>query len=326
MTNSLTDVQGIRVGHYTDRENISGCTVVLAPPEGAVAGVDVRGPAAGTLGTETLGTGTLAERTHAVVLTGGSAFGLESVSGVMRFLEEQNIGLSVGTVRVPIVAGAVLFDLTIGNPRIRPDAAAGYKACLNANAAAFGEGSVGAGTGATVGKLLGMEFATKGGIGTASERIGAAESPIVVSALVVVNAVGDVIDPSHAQIIAGARKPDGSGWFDSGELIKSLATPVASSVENTTIGVIATDAELTTEQANVVAMMAHDGIARATRPSHTMFDGDTLFVLATGIAGRGSVSAIGHAAAEVVTQAILRGIRTAASLGGVRAIRDEKWP
>jgi L-aminopeptidase/D-esterase-like protein len=306
-------IEGFRVGHYTDLENVTDCTVVLAPPEGAIGGADVRGPAPGTLGTDTLHTGRAIERAHAVVLSGGSAFGLDTVAGVMRFLEEREIGFEVGAVRVPIVAGAILFDLTIGNPKVRPNAENSYAACLGASTK-VAEGSVGAGTGATVGKMQGIEFATKGGIGY-SER--ALTKGISVGALVAVNAVGDVIDPSNGQIVGGARNAEG-GWLDSSAYVLGMDRPADLSEQNTTIGVVMTNATLTVEQANLVAMMSHDGIARATRPSHTFFDGDTLFVLASGARGAGDLTMVGHAAALCVADAIVRGVKQARSLGRVR--------
>lgn len=306
-------IAGFSIGHYTDLENITGCTVVLAPPEGAVGGVDVRGPAPGTLGTESLDTGRAIERVNAVVLSGGSAFGLDTVAGVMKYLEERNIGFELGPARIPIVAGAILYDLSIGNPRVRPNATNGYDACLHARAAIV-EGSVGAGTGATVGKILGTEYATKGGIGY-SER--ALANEIALGAIVAVNAVGDVIDPTNGQIVGGARST-GGGWLDSGSFILTSGSASTPSPRNTTIGVVMTNATLTVEQANLVAMMAHDGIARATRPSHTLYDGDTLFVLATGARGAGDLTMLGHAAAECVADAIVRGVKLARALGGVK--------
>jgi L-aminopeptidase/D-esterase-like protein len=319
MFNSITDVQGIRVGHYSDRENITGCTVVLAPPQGAVAGADIRGTAPATRETDLLRPAHLVERAHAILLTGGSAFGLEAAAGVMRFLEEREIGFETGVARVPIVPAAALFDLSIGNPHVRPGEAAGYAACQAATGGAIEEGSVGAGTGATVGHLLGPKFATKGGIGAASFKIGVG---VVVSAMVVVNALGDVVDPQTGMIIAGTRDPNTGEWLDTGNEVKGNLTRIARGFGNTTIGVVATNAQLTKEQANVVAMMAHDGIARAIRPSHSMFDGDALFVLATGFVQEGDVTAIGHAASEVVAAAIVRGVKAATGLGGVPAARD----
>lgn len=321
MHNSLTDVQGIRVGHCTDVENVTGCTVVLAPAEGAVAGVDVRGLAPATRETDLLRPGHLVERAHAILLAGGSAYGLDAASGVMRFLEERQIGFDSGAGRVPIVPAAAMFDLIIGSAHVRPDEASGYAACMAAKGGAIEEGSVGAGTGATVGKLLGPKFATKAGIGTCSQKIG---KGIIVAALVVVNALGDVVDPESGAVIAGTRKPVVGGWLGTGNAIKGDLAQLALGFRNTTIGVVATDAQLSKEQVNVVAMMAHDGIARATRPSHTMFDGDTLFVLATGKVKDGDVTAIGHTASEVVANAIVRGTKAAIGLGGVPALRDLK--
>jgi L-aminopeptidase/D-esterase-like protein len=321
MFNSLLDVQGIRVGHYTDRENVTGCTVVLAPPEGAVAGVDVRGLAPATRETDLLRPAHLVERAHAILLTGGSAFGLDAAAGVMRFLEENKIGFPFGGAYVPIVPAAALFDLGIGSARVRPDAAAGYAACQNANDLAFGEGSVGAGTGATVGNLLGLKFATKGGIGSSSQQIA---KGIVVAALVAANPLGDVVDPSSGVILAGTRKPLLGGWLDSGSAIKGDLAQLIMQFRNTVIGVVATDAALTKEQANMVALMAQDGIARATRPAHSLYDGDVIFVLATGAKTGGDAGVIGHVASEVVAQAIVRGVKAAKSLGGVPALRDLK--
>lgn len=303
------------IGHYTDLENITGCTVVLAPRDGAIGGVDVRGPAPGTRDTELLATGHLIERVHAIVLAGGSAFGLDAASGVMKYLETQDIGLDVGVARVPLVPSAVLFDLAIGNARAYPDAANGFEACVLARNDAVAEGSVGAGTGAVVGKMLQMANATKGGIGY-SERV--LQDEIIVSAIVAVNALGDVIDPSNGKIVGGARNADGM-WADSGQLLLNNDARLPEFLlQNTTIGVVMTNATLNVEQANLVAMMAHDGIARATRPSHTLYDGDALFVLASGTRGAANVTQLGHAAAECVADAIVRGVKMATSLGSVR--------
>lgn len=307
-------IDGFRIGHYTDLENATGCTVVLAPPGGAVGGADVRGPAPGTLGTEALSTGRLIERVHAVVLSGGSAYGLDSVAGVMRYLEEQGIGFRMGSVIVPIVAGAILFDLTTGNSKVRPTAENGYEACLN-HGNDTPEGNVGAGTGATVGKMLGIENSTKGGIGYAEHSHA---DGVSVGAIVAVNAVGDVVNPHDGSIVGGARHPSG-GWLDSGKYVHGSHKPLASPIESTTLGVVMTNATLTVEQANLVAMMAHDGIARATRPSHTITDGDTLFVLASGTKGTADITMLGHWAAECVANAIVRGVRAAQPLAGVKS-------
>lgn len=304
MLNAITDVEGIQVGHWTDSTNATGCTVILAPPEGAVAGVDVRGPAPGTRETELLRPGHLVQRINAVLLTGGSAFGLDAAAGVVRFLEEKGIGFDTGVARVPIVPAAVIFDLSSGDGRARPNADSGYRACVAASNGAVAQGSVGAGTGAHVGRLLGPRHASKGGVGTASQQIG---KGIVVGALVVVNAFGDVVDPRTGDIIAGAFQPGRGGWLNSAEEMKRSGARPAHALTCTTIGVVATNARLTKEEANLVAMMAHDGLARAIRPSHTLYDGDTLFVMATGKQA-GDVSAVGHTAAEVIADAIVRAV------------------
>jgi L-aminopeptidase/D-esterase-like protein len=319
MAGGLTDVKGFRVGHWTNREAATGCTVVLAPDGGAVAGVDVRGPAAGTIGTESLRPGRVVERADAVLLTGGSAFGLEAAGGVARFLEERGRGYPVGPFRVPIVAGAVLFDLLVGSAAVRPDAGAGYAACAAAGTGAVAEGSAGAGTGASVGKLLGKDGSVKGGLGTASETLGGGAT---VGALAVANAVGDVVDARSGTVVAGARRPGAEGWLDAGAALRGGLEGTIFELASTTLAVVATDAALTKEEACAVAMMTHDGIARATRPAHTMVDGDTVFVLASGTAGRAHLTALGHVASELVAEAIVRGVRAAEGLGGVPALAE----
>ena len=313
---SITDVAGLRVGHFTDPRRPTGCTVILTP-EGAVAGVDVRGAAPGTRETELLSPLNAVERVHAIVLAGGSAFGLDAASGVMRWLDERGFGIDVGPARVPIVPAAILFDLWVGDASIRPDAASGYAACEAASTQPVAEGNVGAGSGATVGKLFGIGRAMRGGIGTASVTVGG----ITVGALVAVNAIGDVIDPSTGRVVAGARTPDGAALFGTmqallrGELPAPLQPGMA-----TTLGVVATDAVLTKAQANKMAQMAHDGLARSINPVHTMSDGDTLFALATGRSGHSGPSAsltlIGALGAEVVAAAVLRAVRAATRLSG----------
>ncbi len=322
MHNAITDVEGIKVGHFTDRQGITGCTVVLCEG-GAVGGVDVRGSAPGTRETDLMRPINLVHEVHAVALCGGSAYGLDAASGVMRWLEERGAGFNVGVGIVPIVPAAVLFDLTIGDPKARPDAQAGYLACQAASDGPVAEGSVGAGTGATVGKLLGPKFATKSGLGTASVKIG---KGIVVGAIVAVNAFGDVVDPENGKILAGTRKPVVGGYANT---VKSMQGDLGQTVlgfANTTIAVVATNAYLTKEGANKVAQMAHDGLARSIRPIHTMFDGDTVFALATGKppkkGGGGDPTVVGVAAAEVLAQAVVRAVRQAESLGGVPAARD----
>lgn len=284
--------KGVSVGHWTDPVGRTGCTVVLAP-DGAVGGVDVRGGAPGTLGTDGLRTGTVVEGSHAVLLTGGSAFGLAAVGGVMRYLEERGIGYPIGPVRVPIVGGAVIFDLLVGDPQARPDAAAGYAAC----AAAVTDpelGAVGAGTGATVAKAGSGERATPGGVGLAGARAGDA----LVAAVMVANSVGGIWDDDRAEWVAPL-----TGWDQASGLLPGA---------NTTIGVVVTDATLSKEQANRVAMVAHDGIARAVRPAHTLYDGDTMFCLATGTA-TAPYDAVEAVAATLVARAIAAGVRAAAA-------------
>lgn len=322
MYNAITDVRGIKVGHYTDKQGITGCTVVLCE-DGAVGGVDVRGSAPGTRETDLLRPVNLVQEVNAVLLTGGSAFGLDAASGVMRWLEERGIGFNVGVGVVPIVPAAVLFDLTIGDPKARPDAQAGYSACQAASAGPVEEGSVGAGTGATVGKLLGPKFATKSGLGTSSVRIG---KGYVVGAIAAVNAFGDVVDAHTGAIIAGTRRPVVGGFLDTFKQMQGDLGQTVLSFANTTLVVVATDAYLTKEGVNKVAQMGHDGLARVIRPVHTMFDGDTVFALATGKPpkhGHGAdPSVIGAAAVEVIVQAVMRAVRQAESLGGVPAARD----
>ena len=315
MNSAITDVPGIKVGHYTDLAAATGCTVVLCE-KGAIGGVEVRGAAPGTRETDLLRPLHLVENIHAVLLTGGSAFGLDAAGGVMKYLEERGFGFDTGVARVPIVPAAVLFDLAIGDAKVRPDALAGYEACLAATAGSVDEGNVGAGTGATVGKLLELPQAMKGGLGTASQTIG---KGIVIGAIVAVNPLGDVVDWRGGGILAGARKPEG-GFLNSAEAMKGSLAQTALGFTNTTIGVIATNARLSKEEVNEVAQLANNGYAYSIRPS-TMLDGDTLFALSTGNK-RGDVSAIAAAAAEVVADAIGRAITQATSLHGIPSHRD----
>ena len=317
---ALTDVAGLAVGHFTHPARATGCSVVLCP-EGAVAGVDVRGGAPGTRETDLLAPENLVDRVHAVLLSGGSAFGLAAADGVMRWLEERGHGFSVGKARVPIVPAAVLFDLWHGDLSIRPDAAAGYAACEAASNGRPAQGNVGAGAGASVGKLFGIERAMRGGIGSASIRVGS----VTVAALVAVNATGDVIDPSNGETIAGSRTHASSRQFvhaaaalARGEVPGRLQAGMA-----TTLGVIATDAVLSKAQCRKLAGMAHDGLARCIDPIHTPFDGDTLFALATGANGQpGSVALIGTLAAQVTARAVVNAIHHATGLPGLPAARD----
>lgn len=308
---SIVDVAGLSVGHFTDTRRPTGCTVVLVP-EGATCGVDVRGAAPGTRETELLSPLNAVEQVHAVLLSGGSAFGLDAAGGVMRWLEERGIGVTVGPARVPIVPAAILFDLWLGDVRIRPDAAAGYAACEAASRQPPAQGNVGAGAGASVGKLFGIERAMRGGIGSASVTV----AGVTVGALVAVNALGDVIDPASGQPVAGARSADGRSLMNTmAALLRGELPAPLQPGQATTIGVIATDARLSKAQANKVAQMAHDGLARSVNPVHTMGDGDTLFALATGASGRAaSVTLLGALAAEVTARAVLRAVRAATGL------------
>ena len=300
---SITDVAGIEVGHFTDSRRPTGCTVVLAR-DGAVAGVDVRGAAPGTRETDLLSPTNLVERVHAVMLAGGSAWGLDAAGGAMRWLEEQGIGLQVGPGRIPIVPAAVLFDLYLGDTAIRPDAQAGYAACAAASRSAPAEGNVGAGAGAVIGKIFGADRAMKGGIGTASVTVGG----VTMGALVACNALGDVVDPGTGAIIAGARTPDGRSLLDTRRaLLRGDPPKRLVAAANTSIGVIATDAVLTKAQASRLATVGHDGFARAINPAHTMFDGDALFALGTGAAGKAAdMMVLATMAAEVVALAVVR--------------------
>jgi len=319
----LTAVAGLKVGHRTLEMRPTGCTVVLAEG-GAVAGVDVRGSAPGTRETDLLNPLNLVDQVHAIVLSGGSAFGLDAASGVMRYLEERKIGFPTAYGVVPIVPAAILFDLGVGDPKVRPGADCGYAAALSASSGAVEEGNVGAGAGATVGKMTGMDRAMKGGIGSAAITL---PDGLVVAALVAVNAYGDVIEPATGRVVAGVRTADGRGLADARVLLRAGAAQKKPIGENSTIGVVATNATLTKTQAAKVAQMAHDGLARAITPVHSLADGDTLFALATGtLAGEADVSRVGALAAEAVSDAVLRAVRAARSLPGLPAARDIQAP
>lgn len=311
MHNDITDIPNIRVGHDTNIAAGTGCTVIICDTP-AIGGVDVRGGAPATRETDLLRPLHMVEEVHAILLTGGSAFGLDAAGGVMRYLEERNIGFDVGVARVPIVPTAAIFDLGFASPSVRPDAAAGYRACEQATAESITQGNVGAGTGATVGKLLGPGFMMKGGLGSASLRM---DDGTMVGAIVAVNALGDVIDPQTQQILAGARNPIG-GFIASNPF------------GNTTIAVVATSAHLSKDAVNKVAQMAHNGIAQVIRPAHTMFDGDTVFSLSLGTPPQSQpdpattalrISMIGAAAATTLARAILNAVRSATELHGVPA-------
>ncbi|MDC6168247.1 P1 family peptidase [Paucibacter sp. XJ19-41] len=315
---SICDVAGLMVGHHTDHRRPTGCTVVLCP-QGATAGVDVRGAAPGTRETDLLAPENTVNRVHGLLLAGGSAFGLDAAAGVMRWLAERGHGVAVGPARVPIVPAAVLFDLWLGDPAITPDAASGYAACEAASSRAPTEGSVGAGTGATLGKLRGIAHAMKGGIGTASVTVGG----ITVGALVVVNAIGDIIDPANGQLIAGARGDDGRPLGMLQAMLRGELPAVPLSGTATTLGIVATDASLDKAAAKKLAQMAHDGLARTINPVHTVSDGDVIFSLATGTTGeRGDLRLLGPLAAEVTARAVLRAVRAATGLPGLPAVAE----
>jgi L-aminopeptidase/D-esterase-like protein len=309
--NTLTAIDGIRVGHVTDADGVTGCTVILCP-DGTVGGVDQRGGAPGTRETDLLRPMHMVQHANAVVLTGGSAFGLAAADGVMRYLREQGMGFRAGPgIVVPIVPAAVLFDLQVGSP-VHPTADDGYAAAQAASPDPVKSGSLGAGTGATVGKLAGMTRATKGGLGSAAAHL---PNGLIVAALFAVNCVGDVIGPDGA-IRAGLRSDNGAGFVSTLAMMTKGASQ--SPLGNTVIGVVATNAALTKEMANKVAQMAHDGLARAVSPAHTLYDGDTIFALATGKV-EADVNLVGAFAAEVTAGAIRAGVQTATALGGVPA-------
>lgn len=313
----ITDVPGIRVGHATDRTALTGCTVILCDRE-AVGGVELRGWATGVYGLDFLDPRHLVPTLNGVLLSGGSAFGLEAVFGAMQYLEEQRIGFAAGPTVIPHVAGAILFDLNVGESRIRPDKAMGYQACLSAKPGPLEEGNVGAGTGATVGKLFGRERAMKGGVGTASVKVG----ELVVGALVAVNALGDVKDPETGQLLAGARdSADGRTLVDSATALRDGAALPGFSPRNTTIGVIATNGRLTKPEAVKVAQLGMLGFARALSPPHTAVDGDVLFCLSVGDV-TADLTQVGLASADAVGRAIVRAVKAAVSIPGFPACRD----
>ena len=325
LNDSITDIPGLLVGHAQDEEALTGCTVVLCE-KGAIGGVDQRGGAPGTRETDAMHPMHLVNEVHAIVLSGGSAFGLDSATGVVDYLEERGVGFDVRVARVPIVPAAILFDLGIGSSEVRPDAQMGYQACLNASAERPAEGNVGAGTGATVGKIIGLAGAMKSGIGTASIEIG---SGVLVGAIAAVNAFGDVVDPETGQIISGARVVQkgpvkiGRGpyfadtmWVMQSLVGRTILGFMSNSPENTVIGLVATNARFDKEQINKVAQMAQDGLARTVRPAHTMLDGDTIFAIATGEV-KADVNIVGAFAAEAFSQAILRAVRAAQPAAGL---------
>ena len=328
LSNSVTDISGILVGHAQNLDALTGCTVIIYK-NGAVGGVDQRGGAPGTRETDLLRPMHLVEKIHAVVLAGGSAFGLDAASGVMRYLEEKKIGFNAGIVKVPIVPSAILFDLALGRSDVRPDAAMGYQACLNASSQTPEQGNIGAGIGASIGKIFGMRQAMKSGIGTSSIDLGGG---LLVAAIVAVNAFGDIVQTHTNVIIAGARSlqkgPIVLGtkniFANTMEIMKSLIGKTVlnfATKANTTIGVVVTNANLNKEEANKVAQMAQNGVAFSIRPAHTMLDGDTIFVMATG-KHKADVSLIGAYAAEVVAQSIINAVMAARPIGGLPSVNS----
>ena len=319
MKSAIIDVEGIRVGHADNREAMTGCTVILCE-EGAVGGVEIRGSATGTRQIDSLYPVHIVQQVHAILLTGGSSFGLDAAGGVVRYLEEQGKGFDVGVTHVPVVPTAVIFDLPLGDYRIRPDADMAYQACLNASSEAVAEGSVGVGIGATVGKLFELDRACKGGVGTASLEAGG----VVVGALVAVNALGDVMDERTDEILVGLRNEDGSGFACTAELLRKGIWKKGfgrSSLGNTTIGVIATNVTLNREDTIKVAQMAHNGLARVISPINTTFDGDIVFALSLGQRG-GEVNNVGALAEAAIVEAVKRAVMKADGFGMIPAYRD----
>ncbi len=318
MAGYLTDITGIRVGHFTSPLRPTGCTVILTE-KGATAGVDVRGGAPGTRETDLLNPINTVQQIHAITLSGGSAFGLDAATGVMRYLEERSIGFDTKVAHVPIVPAAVIFDLHLGDSSIRPTAADGYEAAKSADTGPFKVGSVGAGAGATVGKLFGIERATKGGLGTASIHLGR----LVIAALVVVNAAGDIIDPETGSCVAGARSDEGDTLLNTMAALREGRRPNIFSSQNTTLGVIATNARLTKTEVTKLAGMSHAGLSRTINPVHTPLDGDTIFALSTGdFPQHVDLITLGALAADVVASAVLNAIQSAIAYNSIPAAGD----
>jgi L-aminopeptidase/D-esterase-like protein len=315
----FTDIEGIKVGHAQDLKAATGCTVILSE-EGATAGVDVRGGAPGTRETDLLNPVNMIQKVHAIILAGGSAFGLDAAAGVMQYLEEKNVGFDVQVTRVPIVCGAVLFDLAIGDHRIRPDKAMGCQACLNAGSTECAQGTIGAGTGATVGKILGKERAMKSGLG----HYALEEKGLKVGALVAVNCLGDVIDPLSGKKLAGPLNEDMQTLADTEEImIDSCSDKKSLFNGNTTIGVVATNAAFTRAQVTKLASMAQNGYARTMRPAHSMYDGDTIFAMSTGNI-EADLSVVGLLAARVMERAVIVAVKNAEPLCGLKCYADLK--
>ncbi len=315
MYNNILDIKGLKVGQVEDENGLTGCTVVICE-KGAVCGVDVRGAAPGTRETDLLDPVNLIQKVHAVVLSGGSAFGLESTCGVSEYLEERNIGFDVGVAKVPIVVGAVLFDLATGDPKCRPDKKMGYKACEMASDVVLNQGNYGAGCGATVGKIKGPEYAMKGGIGSYSIKL---ENGLVVSALIAVNAFGDVYE--NGEVIAGVLNDSKTRVLNSYELMKQGISKGGFSIDNTTIGIVATNAKLDKAGCKKISQMAHDGYAKAIFPIHTSHDGDTIFTMATGEIET-DITLLGSLAVEVVEKSIINAIKNASGVKNILSYKD----
>ncbi|WP_419726037.1 P1 family peptidase [Terrisporobacter petrolearius] len=312
MYNNILDVKGLKVGQIEDADALTGCTVVICE-EGATCGVDVRGSAPGTRETDLLDPINSVQKVHAVVLSGGSAFGLESTCGVSEYLEEKNIGFDVGVCKVPIVTGAVLFDLGVGDYKVRPDKEMGYKACLNASETELKQGNYGAGCGATVGKIKGLNYVTKGGIGSCSIKL---DNGIVVSALIAVNAFGDIYE--DGKVIAGVLNHDKTKLLNTYEIMKSGFVKGGFKIDNTTIGIVATNAKLTKAQCKKISQMAHDGYAKSIFPIHTPHDGDSIFTMSTGkIEVDSDITLLGSLAAEVVEKSIINAIKNAENIKNI---------
>lgn len=315
MFNNILDVKGIKVGQVEDKEGLTGCTVIICE-DGGVCGVDVRGSAPGTRETDLLDPINMVQKVHAIVLSGGSAFGLESTCGVSRYLEEKGIGFDVGVAKVPIVTGAVLFDLGVGDPKCRPNIKMGYKACQIANNTELKQGNYGAGCGATVGKIRGSEFCTKGGIGSYSIKL---DNGLVVSAIIAVNAFGDVYE--NGQVIAGVLNDDKTDFLNTYDLMKKGVNKGGFNIDNTTIGAVVTNAKLSKAECKKISQMAHNGFAKSIFPIHTPHDGDTIFTLATGEIET-DITLLGSIASEVVEKSVISAIKNASKTNNILSYNE----
>lgn len=315
MFNNILDVKGIKVGQVEDKEGLTGCTVIICE-DGGVCGVDVRGSAPGTRETDLLDPINMVQKVHAIVLSGGSAFGLESTCGVSRYLEEKGIGFDVGVAKVPIVTGAVLFDLGVGDPKCRPNIEMGYKACQIANNIELKQGNYGAGCGATVGKIRGSEFCTKGGIGSYSIKL---DNRLVVSAIIAVNAFGDVYE--NGQVIAGVLNDDKTDFLNTYDLMKKGVNKGSFNIDNTTIGAVVTNAKLSKAECKKISQMAHNGFAKSIFPIHTPHDGDTIFTLATGEV-EADITLLGSIASEVVEKSVISAIKNASKTNNILSYNE----